>query len=107
MVDVATVRLLVVQISGEPSIVLWNRMSALPSPLKSSVPIACQVEPGLGSATPAVSVVPLTVQITGVPSVFCHTMSASPSPLKSPVPTICQLAPGLGSVTCDVGDVPL
>jgi hypothetical protein len=75
-------------------------MSALPSPLKSLVPIACQLAPGLnGSVPPPTGVVPFISQTAGCPSLFCHRMSGLPSLLKSPAAITCQDAPGFGSVT--------
>src|SRR5262252_2115008 len=94
------------QTNGRPS-VFCQMMSALPSPLKSLVPITCQDEPELGSTPPPIidvpfnSPVPITChegpelgsapapirlvlfisQMNGKPSVFCQMMSALPSPL--------------------------
>ena len=84
------------QIAGVPSS-CCHRMSDLPSPLKSPVPLTCQLGPGLnGPAAPVDSAVePSISQIAGVPSSFCQRMSDLPSPLKSPVALTCQLGPGL------------
>ena len=73
-------------------------MSASPSPLKSPVPIACQLGPGMElTAPPPITLVPFISQIAAWPSpAFCKRMSACPSPLKSPVPISVQLGPGLG-----------
>ena len=86
------------QIAGVPSS-FCHRMSDLPSPLKSPVPLICQLGPGLNRAggAPVIAFVPSISQIAGVPSSFCHRMSDLPSPLKSPVSLICQLGPGLTS----------
>src|SRR5258706_14406637 len=71
-------------------------MSALPSPLKSPAPTACQEEPGLDPARPPeTNVVPFISQTATVPSSFCHRRSDLPSPLKSPATLICQADPGL------------
>ena len=72
-------------------------MSDLPSPLKSPVPLICQLGPGIERAdgTANVTLVPSISQIAAVPSSFCHRMSDLPSPLKSPVPLICQHRPGI------------
>jgi hypothetical protein len=81
-----------------PVLVFCHRMSESPSPLKSPVPIAFQLGPGLGLTAPTpVRVVPFISQIEALPMlVFCHRMSEV-SPLKNaPVPTTFQLGPGLG-----------
>src|SRR5258705_9132718 len=84
------------QTAGVPSLPC-HRMSDLPSPLKSALPLTCQLGPGLnGPAAPTdTALVPSISQIAGVPSLPCHRMSDLPSPLKSPVPLTCQLGPGL------------
>ncbi len=72
-------------------------MSEWPSPLKSPVPTAFQLAPGLGvTVPPPIGVVPFISQIDACPLAFCHRMSEWPSSLKSPVPTALQLGPGLG-----------
>src|SRR5262245_4616975 len=88
------------QIAGVPSLPC-HRMSDLPSPLKSPVPLICQSGPGLNGPTAPtnVALVPSMSQIAGVPSLPCHRMSDLPSPLKSPVPLICQSGPGLNGPT--------
>src|SRR5262249_58868282 len=67
-----------------------QRMSDLPSPLKSPVPTMDQVVATF--PTPAVlgfkTVVPSISQIATLPLVSLQTMSDLPSPLKSPNPTI-------------------
>src|SRR3954462_12376284 len=80
------------QIAGVPSL-FCHRMSDLPSPLKSPLPLTCQLGPGLTGLTtfPESRLLPSISQIAGVPSLFCHRMSDLPSPLKSPLPLICQL----------------
>src|SRR5882672_3432924 len=76
-------------------LVFCHSMSAMASLLKSPVPIACQLEPGLKPATPPpVKFNPSTNQITGVPSSFCQRISDLPSPLKSPAAFTCQAVPG-------------
>ena len=72
--------------------------SEKPSSLKSPVPIAFQLGPGLGlTVPPPVSVVPFISQIEAWPVfAFCHRRSEWPSLLKSPVPISVQLGPGLG-----------
>ena len=84
------------QIAGVPSLPC-HRMSDLPSPLKSPLPLTCQLGPGLNepAALTVTAVVPSISQIEGVPSLPCHKMSDLPSPLKSPLPLTCQLGPGL------------
>src|SRR5450631_2175456 len=70
-----------------------QRMSLLPSPLKSPVPTMDQTvgtfptnegPPGFKTLVPFIS------QITTSPPVSLHRMSLLPSPLKSPVPTMDQ-----------------
>src|SRR3954453_5613582 len=74
----------------------FQRMSALPSPLKSAAAISCQAEPGLNPTLAPLRIdVPFINHAAGVPSAFCHRISALPSPLKSPEPITCQAAPGL------------
>src|SRR6266404_635942 len=70
-------------------------MSDRPSPLKSPVPTACQLGPGLATLPPPITLVPFSSQMAISPLLFCHRISERPSPLKSPVPTACQLGPGL------------
>src|SRR5258705_4036268 len=84
------------QIEGVP-LLCCHRMSDLPSPLKSPVPLISQLGPGLNGPTAPTNVawVPSISQTAGVPSWPCHRMSDLPSPLKSPVPLICQVGPGL------------
>src|ERR1051326_1821673 len=81
-------------------------MSALPSPLKSLVPMACHFDPGLARVAVARVEVPFISQICGVPSLFWNRMSDMPSPLKSPVPMACQDLPMLGSVAVAMTEVP-
>src|ERR1700733_8034142 len=73
-------------------------MSEWWSLLKSPVPTAFQVGPGLGlTGPPPIKVFPLISQIEAWPLlVFCHRMSEWLSLLKSPVPIACQAGPGLG-----------
>ena len=63
--------------------------------------ITCQSDPGLNEPAAPIDTtsVPSMVQITGVPSSFCHRMSALLSQLKSPAPLISQLGPGLNGPT--------
>ena len=76
--------------------VFCHRMSEFPSWLKSPVPTAFQLGPGLATGPPPILVVPSISQIETWPlTVFCHRMSEFPSWLKSPVPTAFQLGPGL------------
>src|SRR5258706_12132277 len=92
--------------AGVPS-TFCQRMSTLPSPLKSPDPTACHVVPGLEPARPPpVSVVPFISQIAVVPSTFCHKRSELPSPLKSPAAFKCQLVPGLASAAPETKLVP-
>src|SRR5258708_7108674 len=81
------------QIATLPLVVSRQRMSHLPSPLKSPVPTMDQV---VGTfPTPAVlgfnTVVPFISQIATLPLASLQRMSHLPSPLKSPVPTIDQV----------------
>ena len=79
------------QIADVPSL-FCQRMSALPSPLKSPVPATCQPSPGFARAPPPMKLVPFISQIARcVSSSVCQRMSALPSPLKSPVPATCQV----------------
>src|ERR1700731_4845550 len=81
------------QTSGVPS-EFWNRMSDLPSPLKSPVAATCQVEPGPASVVIDVTETPFMVQISTAPVlVFWNRRSGLPSPLKSPVATAEQDSP--------------
>ena len=70
-------------------------MSALPSPLKSPMPLICQSEPTwAGAPLEGRIVVPSINQMEVHPvEVCCQRMSALPSPLKSPMPLICQSEP--------------
>src|SRR5499427_4623797 len=81
------------QIARLPRVVSRQRMSHLPSPLKSPVPTMDQL---VGTfPTAAVlgfkTVVPFISQMATLPLVSRHRMSHLPSPLKSPVPTMDQL----------------
>src|SRR5215467_6706529 len=81
------------QIATLPLVVSRQRMSHLPSPLKSPVPTTDQL---VGTfPTPAVlgfkTVVPFISQIATLPLVSRQRMSDLPSPLKSPVPTTDQV----------------
>src|SRR5260370_23304595 len=78
-----------------PLVVSRQRMSPLPSPLKSPVPTIDQL---VGTfPTPAVlgfkMVVPFISQMATLPLVSRQRMSDLPSPLKSPVPTIDHVGP--------------
>src|SRR5205085_1459708 len=72
-----------------------HRMSARPSPLKSPLPTACQLGPGLPRTALPITLVPFISQIATEPSSFCHRISAKPSRLNSPVALMCQAGPGL------------
>src|SRR3984893_3833015 len=82
------------QIAASP-LSFCHRMSARPSPLKSPVPLACQLGPGLPTTAPPITLVPFISQIATEPSSFCHRTSEKPLPLKSPAPLTCQLGPAL------------
>jgi hypothetical protein len=86
------------QIEACPVLLFCHRMSEEPSPLKSPVPTARKLSPGLGlTGPPPIKVFPLISQIEACPVlVFCHRISEEPSLLKSPVPTARKLGPGLG-----------
>src|SRR3974377_845158 len=81
------------QIATSPFVALRQRMSALPSPLKSPTPWICQLEGTKAfKSIPVKPPEPFEFQIATSPFVaFRHRMSALPSPLKSPTPWICQL----------------
>ena len=51
-------------------LVFWNKMSDLPSPLKSTVPITCQLGSTVCTRGSAAGVVPFTSQMATEPSVF-------------------------------------
>src|SRR6266852_5933583 len=81
------------QIARLPLVVSRQRMSHLPSPLKSPVPTIDQL---VGTfPTPAVlgfkTVAPFFSPIATLPLVSRQRMSHLPSPLKSPVPTMDQV----------------
>src|SRR5262249_51665791 len=82
----STVVPLINQITTCPVFVFCQRMSLLPSALKSPVSKMCQglvAEPG---EPPPITVVPFNSQITTCPLVVLYQrMSVLPSPLKSPV----------------------
>src|SRR5262245_7484460 len=67
-----------------------HRMSALPSPLKSPVPITDQLVGTIPSVTDCCTDSPLLSQIAILPELSRHRMSALPSPLKSTKPATCQ-----------------
>src|SRR5208282_3413042 len=69
-----------------------QRMSLMPSPLKSPVPTIDQAVDTVATyvAVGFKIVVPFISQIATSPAVSRHRMSLLPSPLKSPVPTIDQ-----------------
>ena len=81
---------LIPQMSIAP-LVFWKRISALPSPSKSPVSIACQLGSRLWTRVSDVGVVPFIPQMSIAPLVFWKGMSAVPSLSKSPVPITCQL----------------
>src|SRR5262249_36048760 len=58
--------------------------SALPSPLKSPVPISDQAGSALATGPPPTICPPFISQLVTAPFVRRHRMSAIPSPLKSP-----------------------
>src|SRR5258708_30746530 len=69
-----------------------QRMSDLPSPLKSPAPMTCHDGPGLRpTLAPERMFRPFISQTAAVPSVFWNRMSDLPSPLKSPVPIACHV----------------
>src|SRR6266480_3956102 len=82
-----------IQILRSPVALFCQRMSALPSPLKSPEPAMLHAVHSVGKLTLEVRVVPFMIQILRSPvTLFCQRMSALPSPLKSdrldPPPTI-------------------
>ena len=67
---------LIFQIEAWPVMVFCQRMSELPSRLKSPVPISVQPRPGLGvTGPPPTRLLPAISQIEAWPFVFCHKMS--------------------------------
>src|SRR5438876_8525335 len=72
------------QITRCPVELFCQRMSALPSPLKSLEPAMLHDVPTVPKLTVDVCVVPFMIQIKRCPvELFCQRMSALPSPLKS------------------------
>src|SRR4029453_810866 len=72
------------QITRWPVEVFCQRMSALPSPLKSPEPAMLHDVPTVPKLTKDSNVVPFMIQITRWPvELFCQSTSALPSPLKS------------------------
>src|SRR5215813_146225 len=76
----------------------WRqRMSGMPSPLKSPTPSMVQSEVTEPSGTELLMVVPFMSQrLTGPPDELRQRMSAVPLPLKSRTPRTDQLVPGAG-----------
>src|SRR6185437_16012293 len=73
-------------------------MSEWPSSLKSPLPTAFQLDPGLELTTPPPTMlVRFICQTATCPLVFWSRMSDRPSLLKSPVPTACHAGPGLAA----------
>src|SRR4051812_20436831 len=84
------------QAATAPS-VLWNRMSDLPSPFRSPVPIAFQLAPGLKDSTLALMTklaASFNFQNSTAPLLFWNTISDLPSASKSPAPTMRQFGSG-------------
>src|SRR5262249_12992693 len=76
-------------ITAAPVVVLTQRMSLLPSLLKSPVSAIVQGPATVPARPPPITEVPLSSHTTASPFVvLSHRMSLLPSPLKSPVPTI-------------------
>src|SRR5712691_3511029 len=67
-----------------------QRMSLLPSPLKSPVPTIDQVVGAFPTPADCVTCAPFISQIATLPLVSRHRTSPLPSPSKSPVPTTDQ-----------------
>src|SRR5712691_3687337 len=65
-----------------------QRMSLVPSPLKSPVSTIVQAVDIFPTPTDWVTCAPFINQIATLPLVSCQRISVLPSPLKSPVPTI-------------------
>src|SRR3984957_13233880 len=86
------------QIETWPLLVFCHRMSSeKPSSVKSPVPIACQLGPGLGlTGPPPIQLLLFMFQIEAWPLALSRRLSSWPSWLKSPVPISVQLGPGLG-----------
>src|SRR6266705_6607578 len=75
------------QIKRCPVELFCQRMSGLPSPLKSLEPAMLHDVATNPKLTAEVRAVPFMSQIARAPEVFCQRMSALPSPLKSLFPT--------------------
>ena len=96
-----------VQIAGMP-LSFCQRMSDLPSPLKSAAVIDMPRRPRIGQdRPPPVMLVPSMVQIAGMPLSFCQRMSDLPSPLKSAAVSDMPRGPRIGQdgAASDVGAV--
>src|SRR5262249_61469478 len=82
-----TLVLLMSHTTNCPLVLLYQRMSLLPSPLKSPVPATVH---GLGTEPgepPPITLAPLSSQISACPvMVWYQRRSLIPSPLKSPGP---------------------
>src|ERR1700722_12829713 len=82
-------------------LVLRNRMSEVPFPLKSPICAICQdasSDTGLPPKVTCCALVifdPFIVQSMSEPLVLRHKMSELPSPLKSPIPAMLQLESGV------------
>src|SRR5258705_361144 len=95
-----------VQIDVKP-LSCCHRMSDLPSPLKSSAALMCQLGPGLEpTAASATGFKPFISQIAGKPLSFCQRISALPSRLKSAAALTCHEGPTLVRATLMVRLVP-
>ena len=74
------------QIERAPESLCCQRMSGLPSPLKSSEPTMFQWLSTVPKLTLLVWTVPFINQMERAPEVCCQRRSPLPSPLKSPTP---------------------
>src|ERR1043166_4545706 len=96
------------QICTEPPLLsaFWNRMSALPSLLKSPDLMACHAMPGFPTVVVLTTDVPFINQTAVAPLVFWNSRSVLPSLLKSSAEITCQAEPGFVSATVLVRVVP-
>src|SRR5438034_1226508 len=104
--DVCTVPFMS-QIKRCPVELFCQRMSALPSPLKSPEPAMLHDVGTVPNLTVDVCAVPFMSQITRCPvELFCQRMSALPSPLKSFEPSLHDAVATVPKLTLDVCTVP-
>jgi hypothetical protein len=92
------------QIATSPVVVFCQRMSPLPSPLKSAVSAIGHTAGTL--PTPGrVTWAPFKDRIATLPLMSRHSRSASPSPSKSRYPTIVQTIESAAADACGLNDL--